>query len=57
MWTLLFEMQALESTLEEQGITVKEAKAEAAKANSDKRKTEKALLVSLHQSSHCTTVH
>ncbi len=50
-------MQALESTLEEQGITVKEAKAEAAKANSDKRKTEKALLVSLHQSSHCTTVH
>ncbi len=58
VWTLLFVLQALESTVEEQGISVKEAKAEAAKANTDKRKTEKVLLVSVHHTlSCCTTLH
>jgi hypothetical protein len=57
VWTLLFELQALEITVEEKDISVKEAKAEAAKANGARRKSNKALLVSLHQPSHCTTVH
>jgi len=57
VWTLLFELQALEITVEEKDISVKEAKAEAAKANGARRKSDKALLVSLHQPSHCTTVH
>ncbi len=51
-------MQALENTVEEHGISVKEAKAEAAKANGARRKTEKALLVSpQHILPCCTTVH
>ena len=58
MWTLLLELQALHVTLEEHNSTVKEAKAEAAKAKTDKRKSEKALLVSPHHALPCcTTVH
>ena len=50
-------MQALHVTLGEHSSSMKEAKAEAAEARSDRSKIGKALLVTPHAISRCTTVH
>ncbi len=57
MWTLLVELQALHITLDEHSSSMKEAKAEAAKAKTERSKSQKVLLVSPHALSCCTTVH